>query len=595
MIKIFNNNLKAIFLYSLLTLAIGCKKNDEYEEIASVQKLEEYFKNSMENSIAALEEMEKVPAVKTKKVHYLKARMYFKACEPILAFVDSENYGYLNQPNILKVEEEDITDIKIKKPSGFQVIEELLYAEKIAEEDLKIQIQSTKNRLQLLHKNLTLKFLKQYHVLWMLRDEINRIAITGTTGFDSPVLENSLQESVVCFKSMKIMLSFFKNDFNDINLYYKWQKQIDEGISFLHGSTFNKFDRYTFIKKYTNNLLSLWIQTVTDWKINFPFEQVIKYEATNLFSNNTFNSHHFTDQKGDPIAEDKVKLGKILFEDNSLSDKNNMSCATCHMKEAYFTDGKAKSIGADRNAPTLLYASLQKGFFYDKRSGSLEAQIVDVINNPNEFHLSLNVVEKRVMGNANYRKLFIETYGKKIDNNLIRSAIASYILSLNPFNSKFDKNIQGKVNTLTEAERDGFNLFMGKAKCATCHFAPIFNGLVPTIFKESEMELIGVPKTKDTINPEIDNDLGRYNLFKTKERKYFFKTPTVRNIQKTAPYMHNGVYNTLAEVIEFYNKGGGNGLGFDLEYQTLPSKKLNLTTKEKKELELFLISLTDEL
>jgi cytochrome c peroxidase len=590
----FIYNQKAIFLYSLLVLIIGCKKSSDYHEIASIDTLDKYLKSCIVNTVTALENLEKTTSTEERKEYFLEARMHFKACEPILAFIDSENYGYLNQPNILKVEEEDFTDIKIKQPTGFQVIEELLYAEEVDVKELKIHIENTTNRLNFLNKNLTLKFLKNHHVLWMLRDEINRISITGVTGFDSPVLENSLQESQAAFRSINKIITIFKDDFTDVNLYNKWQKQITESISFLGKTSFNNFDRYSFIKNHTNNLLAVWTQTVSDWKIKFPFEQPINYNATNLFSNTTFNLHHFTDQKGNPIQEDKVKLGKLLFEDKNLSEKKNMSCASCHQEELFFTDGKPKSTGATRNSPTLFYAGLQKSFFYDKRSGSLEAQIIDVIGNPNEFHLTLNILEKRVIEKKQYQKMFQDIYSKKIDNELIRSAIASYILSLNPFNSKFDRNMQGKEKTLTEGELYGFNLFMGKAKCATCHFAPIFNGLVPTSFKESEMELIGVPKTKDTLHPIIDDDLGRYNMYKTKQRSYFFKTPSVRNIQKTGPYMHNGVYTTLAEVIDFYNKGGGNGLGLDLEYQTLPPAKLNLTSKEKRALELFLISLTDQ-
>ena len=134
---------------------------------------------------------------------------------------------------------------------------------------------------------------------------------------------------------------------------------------------------------------------------------------------------------------------------------------------------------------------------------------------------------------------------------------------------------------------------MGKAKCATCHFAPVFNGTVPTLYKDTEIELLGVPTKNDTINAIVDADLGRYNVFKTEERKHFFKTPTIRNIELTAPYMHNGVYTTLEDVVDFYNRGGGAGIGIDLELQTLPPTPLNLSETEKEDLILFMKSLTD--
>ncbi|WP_045972158.1 cytochrome-c peroxidase [Flavobacterium sp. 316] len=595
MIKILKiNNLKAIFLYSLLAFLISCKNETTYEETTVYKKLEKDFKAELLNTSNALDKLNNAASIDEKKKMYLKARMHFKICEPILAFVDSENYGYLNQPNILKVEEEDFTDIKIKEPTGFQVIEELLFDEKVDEVELTKQVETTAIRLKFLYKNQTLQFLKKHHVLWILRDAINRIALTGITGFDSPVLENSLTESQTVYKSIQKMITLFETEFEKKELYQEWQKEINQSIIDLEKRTFQDFDRYSFIKNRTQKALEIWKETVTDWKVTFPFKQAINYETSNLFSNETFNINYFTDQKGNPVEADKVALGKLLFEDTSLSNKKDISCATCHKQELYFTDGLAKSPGTTRNSPTLFYAALQKGFFHDKRTGSLEGQIIDVVNNPNEFHLSLNDLEKRVIENDNYKEAFKKIYAKEIDNHIIRNAIASYIMSLSPFNSKFDLNMQGKENSLTKKEINGFNIFTGKAKCATCHFAPLFNGLVPTLFKESEIELIGVPKSKDTINAEIDDDLGRYGVYKTEQRKFFFKTPTVRNIEKTAPYMHNGVYTTLEEIIDFYDKGGATGLGIELEYQTLPPDKLNLTNQEKEDLIVFLKTLTDK-
>jgi cytochrome c peroxidase len=592
--KILNNNtLKTICMYSLLVFLMSCSNKEAYKEISSFEKLEIYFKETLVEAAVSLEDLNKANSIEEKKKCYLKARKAFKKCEPILAFVDSENYGYLNQPNILKVEEEDFTDIKINEPTGFQVIEEILFDEVVDTLALKKNVEKTQIRLTFLHKNQTLEFLKKHHVLWILRDAINRIALTGITGFDSPVLENSLQESQTVYESLNTIISIFEAEFSNKKLFETWKKEIDESINFLNQTKFNEFNRYIFIKEHTHKSLSLWNETVTDWKVEFPFKQAINYDVTSLFSNETFNINYFTDQKGNPIEDDKVALGKLLFEDTSLSKEKTISCATCHKKELYFTDGVAKSPGTTRNSPTLFYAALQKGFFHDRRTGSLEGQVIDVVNNPNEFHLSLNDLEKRVIEKKEYKEAFKKVYAKEIDNYLIRNAIASYIMSLTPFNSKFDLNMQGKEKTLTKKEINGFNLFMGKGKCATCHFAPLFNGLVPTQFKESEIELIGVPKTKDTINAEIDDDLGRYGVYSTKERKFFFKTPTVRNIEKTAPYMHNGVYTTLEEIVDFYNKGGATGLGFDLEYQTLPPDKLNLTVKEKEDLVLFLKTLTD--
>jgi cytochrome c peroxidase len=175
----------------------------------------------------------------------------------------------------------------------------------------------------------------------------------------------------------------------------------------------------------------------------------------------------------------------------------------------------------------------------------------------------------------------------------IRNAIASYVKSLIPFNSKIDQYFKGET-TLSKSEINGFNIFAGKAKCATCHFIPIYNGTVPPWYNTTESEVIGVPKSPIWKNAVVDSDIGRYKLNQLEQLKYSFKTPTVRNAEKTGPYMHNGVYKSLDEVIRFYELGGGNGIGMQLEYQTLPFDHLNLTETEKQDIISFIKTLTDK-
>ena len=146
---------------------------------------------------------------------------------------------------------------------------------------------------------------------------------------------------------------------------------------------------------------------------------------------------------------------------------------------------------------------------------------------------------------------------------------------------------------MNEQEKRGFNLFMGKAKCATCHFLPLFNGLVPPEFTETESEILGTPATKDTLQPVLDKDKGKINFTKSAVHEFAFKTPSLRNIELTSPYMHNGVFDTLEEVMDFYNKGGGSGLKIAPTYQTLPSDKLNLSKKEISDIIAFMKTLTD--
>ncbi|MCH4552981.1 cytochrome-c peroxidase [Aestuariibaculum lutulentum] len=556
------------------------------------ETLQKAFSNELISTIACLDSLSESDNIKASEKHYLNARLHFKKAEPVLAFVDSENYKFLNQPNILKVEEEDATDIKINNPTGFQVLEEEIFTETPDFKSITDHAVKTKIRLELIEKNLNFNYIKPYHVLWMIRDQIIRTALTGITGFDSPVLEQSLTEGQITYSALETYLSIYKDEFNDETLYKAWHEAIEKAISELTGD-FNSFNRYAFIKSNTHKNLELWNKTVSDWKVKFPFTKAINNDAASLFSKNTFNLNHFSDYN-DSLTSAKVALGKTLFFETELSASKSISCATCHIPEKGYTDGLAISKGVTRNSPTLLYAGLQKGFFYDNRAGSLEGQIVSVINNENEFHSDLKGFENAIKHNPEYIEAFKTAFNDSIKQDYIRHAIASFIRSLSPFNSKFDNNINDVENSLTASEINGFNLFTGKAKCATCHFAPLFNGTVPTTFKETEMELIGVPKTNDSINAQIDDDLGRYYLFHTPERKHFFKTTTVRNVAKTGPYMHNGVFKSLEEVLNFYNKGGGAGLGITLENQTLPPDALNLTTSEIQDIIAFLNSLTDQ-
>jgi cytochrome c peroxidase len=174
----------------------------------------------------------------------------------------------------------------------------------------------------------------------------------------------------------------------------------------------------------------------------------------------------------------------------------------------------------------------------------------------------------------------------------IANAISSYIRSLTSFDSRFDQYMLGDKSKLSASEKKGFNLFTGKAKCATCHFVPLFNGLVPPEFSETETEVLGVPQSKDKTNAILDADLGKYDISRSLIHKHSFKTSTVRNIELTGPYMHNGVFDSLEEVMDFYNEGGGEGLKIAPENQTLPKEKLNLTKKEMIDIIAFMKSLT---
>jgi cytochrome c peroxidase len=217
-----------------------------------------------------------------------------------------------------------------------------------------------------------------------------------------------------------------------------------------------------------------------------------------------------------------------------------------------------------------------------------------------------------IRGDSAYRVRFAALYRDTVTEANIRNALADYVRTLIPFDSRFDRAMRGDGeetntgagDTLTPTEISGFNLFMGKAKCATCHFPPTFNGTLPPDYSDTEFEHLGVPAEASALQPRklgsarpaISPDLGRFHYLGTAQRKHFFKTPTVRNAALTFPYMHNGVFASLEEVIDFYNVGGGRGLGImgpETEFQTLPADSLGLTASEKQDLIAFMKSLTD--
>lgn len=589
-LELSKKGLKGPFFIFVLLLIVACNstKPQTFEE--SIDQLQEHYSTRLFTISSIIAELSESTSTEEQQKLYLQARSLYKQIEPILQYDSDANYKFLNGPNILRVEEEDLTNIKELEVTGLQLIEELVYDNGNIE-DIQYHAKLTSDRFRLIAENTDFRFIKAHHILWMIRDGILRVGITGITPFDSPVLGAELVESQDYLNGLSHIISHFEFAFTSKELYENWKLAINKAQNELNEKP---FDAYSFIKDDQQQLLRIWLQTVKDWQVSFPLELAVSNNAQSLFDQQTFNMAYFAKRKTPDSIKSIALLGKKLFSETRLSSTNSVSCASCHLPENYFTDGKRVAFDGTRNTPSLYYSGYQQAFFYDNRSGSLEGQIVSVINNENEFHSSVEMYAENLESNEFYVNSFKTLFESEINDNHIRDAIAAYIRTLNPFNSKFDRNMRGEEVTLTSSEINGFNLFMGKGQCATCHFLPLFNGTVPTKFAESEMELIGVPATNDTIDVSIDPDLGRYYVFNTEKRKYFFKTPTIRNIEMTAPYMHNGVYQTLEEVVDFYNRGGGQGMGIELPYQTLPPEPLELTDKEQKDLVAFMKSLTDE-
>lgn len=527
---------------------------------------------------------------------FLQSHESFKKVETLSEYYFPTVSKAINGPALDEFEE---NDQKTLPPEGFQVIEEYLFP-KYAQKDKTALLNEmgilsgNLNRLELVSQT---NLLTDSHIFDALRLEVFRIVTLGITGFDSPVAQNSISEALVSLESIEEYFQIYASN-SEGNTTQAVLKTIEKGKAYLQQHThFNMFDRAVFIREIANPLSKGLLQTQVSLKIPFIVEERgLKTTAQTLFDKDAFDAEAFSGFPDYKTTAEKIALGKLLFNDPILSGNNSRSCASCHHSDKAFTDGQEKAVTIDgkslvkRNTPTLSNIAFQRVFFSDSRVSYLEDQAVAVITNENEMHGSLEKSVALLKKDKNYAAKFKTAFPKnEINSFAIKNALASYIRSLSNYDSKFDGYMRAEEK-LNEDEIAGFNLFAGKAKCATCHFIPLTNGTVPPGFMKSESEVLGVPDK----NKKLDGDLGKFELTGAEIHRNSFKTPTIRNVELTAPYMHNGVFKTLEEVIDFYNEGGGRGLGFSLENQTLPEDKLKLTPLEKKQLIAFMKTLTDK-
>jgi cytochrome c peroxidase len=507
----------------------------------------------------------------------------------------------INGPDLLKIDEENPTDSM--KPHGFQVIEGIIYADVIKKTQLLTEIKLLIKNITLLRNDPDRVYYFSDDKIWQaMRLAVYRTISMGITGFDVPLCYHALPETRNVLASLKIVTGFYKGSIPDSILLVGNQliKKAD-GYLTIH-SDFNTFDRLTFIRDFLNPI-SGWLAMCSRQYglINSSERTPLNPFADNLFAPDIINMAFFSPNDNFKITTERVALGKRLFYDPILSGDGSRSCASCHKPELAFTDGVKKQTNMTgnktllRNTPTLWNAALQTAQFYDSRTKKLENQLSAVVHNADEMNGSLRNCIPRLAADKIYNEMFKDAYPAEtehISEYNIANAISSYVRTLISFNSRFDQYMRLQSEELTASEKNGFNLFMGKAKCGTCHYAPIFNGLIPPRYEDTESETLGVPATDDPVST-LDEDAGKYNFTHHPFHKYAFKTPTVRNIALTAPYMHNGVFATLEAVIDFYNDGGGAGRGITLPTQTLPTDKLDLSAKEKKDIVAFLSTLTD--
>lgn len=560
--------------------------------------------NELENSAARLKNKRGVPALIRQ---FKKARYTYKKLEVITATVDAYNARWINGPNLPKVGYEK-TMAAVSDPEGFQVIEEVLYGDEVVENNDFIvkKIQKLRNYLKESHQYVTSQTLYDWLVFHCLRMAAVRLATMGITGFDCPVSLDAIEEARHSLKGIWEVTELFNAVlYDDREGYVMVRNAVYRGEEILNAAkNFNALNRADFIKECTDVIFRgvTWMQESLG--TDFPEERIVGISVINPFSKGLFYddflkiNEFFPQKTNKKPTSDLVALGKVLFYDPVLSDDHSRSCASCHQPGKGFTDGLKTPLALDgkplkRNTPTLLNVVYQNAFQWDGHLNSLSQQFTEVTFNRHEMNKDALELTRQLNSSPEYRQLFKKALGsEEIDFPMVIAALEAYMMSLKSLNSPFDLYMTDRRQVSDDVVH-GFNLFMGKAKCATCHFAPVFNGSVPPFYRETEFEVLGVPAEAEWQKASIDEDEGRYSLAHAEPHKFAFKTMTVRNAALTAPYMHNGVYKTLDEVIRFYDLGGGYGIGIQLPNQTLPPVPLKLTDKEKKALVAFMTALTD--
>ncbi|MFM7662524.1 MAG: cytochrome-c peroxidase [Bacteroidota bacterium] len=284
--------------------------------------------------------------------------------------------------------------------------------------------------------------------------------------------------------------------------------------------------------------------------------------------------------KDNPISDDKVALGRKLFFDKRLSLNKTVSCATCHVPEYAFTDRLTTSTGiegrkTERNSPSLLNSAFLKTAMFDAHLATLEVQVIVPIQEHTEMGSNMKELINKLRAIPEYQEAAKRIFNRDFDAYVLTRSISAFERTLLSLNSRFDQFMNGNKSVLTQDEKAGWILFSEKLYCIQCHPAPFF-----TTFEAANNGLYK--------NYEQLDDKGRFRIFLDSNDIGKFKIPSLRNIELTYPYMHDGSLKNIDDVINHYKKGGQKN-----NLQASMIQPFELSNKEQQQLKSFLFSLTD--
>lgn len=542
-------------------------------------------------------------------------RIKLKATDFWLRYFEPVAYRKLNGP--LPVEWETEVFEKFEPPykregAGLSIAEAYLEETDISKDSLSALIQTSLDSLQTFEADsITSQLNSHDHFFLANRLFLLNLSAIYTTGFECPDTSLVIPELASMLSAVKNIYTKFNASFPPYSLPDAYMNRYEQAIAFVNNQpqNFSLFDHFSFLKDYINPLFKLNQQFIHNYQVkttNYN-DYALNNECLSIFDKSLFLSQNtkgiFSLVEDKEILSEVKRIGKLLFYDPILSGNNNRSCASCHKPTEYFTDtSRATPIQFDlsdnlpRNAPSLINSVFNHLIMLDGKHISLQGQAKEVMLNHTEMGSGESDLLKKVMSCSEYKTAFKKFLKytpeeKNVSMSHVVSAITFYYADFSQYYAPFD-DAMNKNQALDIEAKKGFNLFMSKAQCATCHFVPHFNGVKPP-YIGSEFEVLGVPA--DTAYKKLSDDKGRYGVNPAAETLHAFRTGTVRNSEFTKPYMHNGVFQTLDQVIEFYDVGGGAGKKLDVPNQTLSTDSLKLTPAEKNQLKAFLHSLNENI
>lgn len=547
------------------------------------------------------------------QIHTLRKQL--KAIDIWLRYLEPVTYKKLNGP--LPIEWETEVFEKFENPyrregAGLTLAELYLEEDTYNNDSLSSLLLESVKAMVVYHEDSITRHLHTADpFLFANRLYILNLSTIYTTGFECPDTNQIIPELISILSETKSVYTSYNESFPDKKLTPEYLALYNKTIDFVkvQGNFYSQFNHYEFIREYVNPLFAINQKMINDYNarsVSFV-DYTLNQRCTSIFDKSLFNGQntvgeYFMVKDPKEIAE-LTKVGESLYFDPILSGNNMRSCASCHKPGEFLADTLTATskqfndtLFLPRNTPSLVNVVFQHLLMLDGRHTSLQKQGKDVTTNPVEMGGVEKELVEKVLSCKDYKKVFSKYLKytprhQSVTMDHIVSALTMYYGKFSFYDSPFDESMNHKHN-LDPDIVSGFNLFMGKAQCATCHFIPQFNGAKPP-YVSSEFEVLGVPN--DTGFTSMGLDFGRFDKLAVPEMKRAFRTNTVRNTQHTMPYMYNGVFRTLEEVIDFYAAGGGVGKGLNLENQTLSSDSIKLSANEKKLLVKFIHSLTEKI